>query len=129
MSREILFRGKKFDGEWIYGSVHYSGKSVFISRKVGCAYGYSQVNSRSIGQYTGKNDKNGRNIFEGDVLKVSITDDFEPCEFKEVVFWDEKQCGYCVREQGAPDPFPLGDCDLENSVVIGNIFDNPELMA
>ena len=134
MNREILFRAK-CSGVWRYGSyVHFDKKPIhdcyntkyrdFIV--VNGVYGenhYPITEFSSIGQYTGLKDKNGKKIFEGDVVIIG-----EKLKAK-VIYYDG-----AFRMQSEFSPTPVDTTDMgymmrEFSVrVIGNIHDNPELI-
>ncbi len=120
--REILFRGKNIDnGHWMYG--------VPISLKNGETYmnfefmGWidrALVIPEAVGQYTGLTDKNGTKIFEGDIVDVNNA-------LLRGRFWVEyEETGgtFIVKDKNDRRYF-LGGC---NCTVIGNIFDNPELI-
>lgn len=127
--REILFRGKKDNGEWVQG--YYSPVNMPI---VGCmghfinegGYNAVEIIPETVGQYTGLTDKNGKKIFEGDIVKF--------CDIKGVINFG-MGC-YCVKTN-KPDwksrNNPAIDIVLneyENELeVIGNIHDNPELLG
>ena len=134
MAREILFRGKRIDnGKMVEGSYcpkkagNYEGdrfveeiQHLIIVNMNGGGYQYAEVDPETVCQYTGLTDKNGRKIFEGDIVKDSSCDLY-------TVNWSDENGMYEVRQY---------DCSMENfetffacdCEVIGNIFDNPELM-
>lgn len=128
MDREILFRGKCVDnGKWVEGCfwkdiwgdnteyIYYDGEDY-------------EVIPETVGQYTGLNDKNGKKIFEGDIVKTkkygkiighSNVADFDIFQvvYKSAVFrLENHNRGFNLVGNGA---------DYE---VIGNIYDNPELL-
>ena len=128
--REILFRGKDIAGKWHYGvPLVFSEDYVCMS----APHTYNKkVETNTVGQYTGLTDKNGKKIFEGDVVKYKNTDG---AVYKGVtlivigkVVYNEKTTSFAVYgkdEIGAKycDYFPI-----KNIEVIGNIHDNPELL-
>ena len=116
MNREILFRGKRADnGEWVYG--YYSFNPFFKRGEMFVFSDYSyvyHVDPSTVCQFTGLTDRNGVKIFEGDILKW---DEKEwGCPFFETVTWNYELFGIRQREW-------KNFCE-----VIGNIFDNPELL-
>ena len=125
--REILFRGKTEKGEWIEGDLYQSRlKSIFmISRYTEHGNRMTEVvNPETVGQYTGLTDKNGKKIFEGDILDCG----------DRVVFvkWHD----YCGTWDCDFIKYKGGQCSngvtpvewKYRAVIIGNIHDNPELL-
>lgn len=115
--REIKFRGKRLDnGKWIYGSLVILNGRCFIFNDE-CR---AEVDPSTVGQYTGLKDKNGKEIYEGDIL----TDKYESIG---VVEW---QNGGFVVNLGDVDILQIADCfdDSYQMWTIGNIHDNPELL-
>lgn len=71
MTREILFRGKLLNGgEWSYGNLIVKLSDMAIITPDDTPLGkYGQIDPATVGQYTGLTDKNGRKIFEGDIIR------------------------------------------------------------
>ena len=130
--REILFRGKRVDnGEWVYGLLCRVGNTYANIRRMDTKVLYS-VLTNTIGQFTGLTDKNGRKIFEGDILKIYPDCDY--CEDYSISTVYSYNGVLCVDYRGDDfDSTALGfindvndDADFE---IIGNIYDNPELVG
>lgn len=126
--REILFRGKRIDnGEWAFGffTESPSGNFYITETVCGCA-SPKRVDSETVGQYTGLNDKNGKKIFEGDICRVCL--DPEICVGK--IIWDDKIASYNILFYDGKCVLPLDLWLARNNPVwievIGNIHDNPE---
>lgn len=130
---EIIFRGKREDnGEWIYGSIVSfedgrksimpSKAKVFRQQKTTtiCCNECYDVDSATVGQFTGMYDKGNRKIFAGDILDYG---------FSTVVTVEYiKEQGRFAGRKGN-SLFPLQDEKHSQCFrVLGNIFDNPELM-
>ena len=128
--REILFRGKQVDnGEWVEGDIHKNTEfSKAHIHPNGERVRSFDVLPETVGQYTGLTDKNGRKIFEGDIIicKKEICGNFiDSCV--EIGFVEMKHGAFGLhRKQGYYRPFKdwLEDYEYE---IIGNIHDNPEL--
>lgn len=127
--REIIFRGKRvLGGAWVEGNLVTQGKQKFIDTFNNSAnsglyfshHNFTLVIPSTVGQYSGLTDKNGKKIFEGDIL-LTTEDEYFDGEYKaEVIFSDGE---FCAVGQQVFDP-----CDFEYCEVIGNVHDNPELL-
>ena len=140
--REILFRGKcnevgKYNGQWIEGFYGEDDGKPIIARSTDHGLIGYFCEPDSIGQYTGLTDKNGRKIFEGDILSIAqkgngIGDYFYPplkYPSNAIVKWDK--CSWMweiIAEQRYYLTFPDAWCHFECKI-IGNIHDNPELLG
>ena len=129
MQDRYLFRGKRIDnGEWVQGVPSYGedGKIEEIEVWDGEDITFYSVFPGTICQCTGLKDKNGRLIFENDILSGHIDVEFPEDETRKRVVWHEN--GWCTNEPGCDDYEELDDFDSENFEVIGNMIDNPELL-
>lgn len=136
--REILFRGKSGDG-WHYGLLTKYGNHKW--RVIEEDNNMVTVKTNTIGQYTGLTDKNDTKIFEGDILQG---DEYPYCSdgdynyYVEVVWFDNGCCGFGLCTHKNPKSSVRGisdgncewfdDFDSNNWLVIGNIYDNQELV-
>ena len=134
MNREILFRGKRTDnGEWVEGYLcecHHkdTGKYDYaIQEMFENGYIMHEVIPETVGQYTGLTDNNGKKIFEGDILGAHLDVNYPEDETIAVIVWANN--AWCIQELGA-EPDIIGDDELKNDgwEIIGNIYDNPELL-
>jgi len=124
--REILFRGKRLDnGEWVEGNfvnlwlIHYKKHQPIITDDKGVSF---DVDPSTVGQYTGLTDKNGKRIFEGDIVEGR---DYDAEDGYGVVNWEDG--AFYVSNDSWNGTF----CDNYwgyDFEVIGNIHDNPELL-
>lgn len=140
MSREIIFRGKsEVTNEWVYGSLVKVGNESHI-------VGFDEVDldghhlsycsdrpiftkQGTIGQFTGLHDKNGKEIYEGDIVQMHI----ENGNILLVVTWNLEVGAWLLKLKGCniEGLRTLGEWLRDSSSVIqvvGNIYDNPELL-
>ncbi|RGM40973.1 hypothetical protein DW982_12270 [Phocaeicola plebeius] len=125
MNIEIKFRAKNKIG-WIYGYLSYAN---ILNKKVMCIYdgnGDCIVDIDTIGQFTGLHDKNGNDIYEGDIIQLQCKENKYNC----LVDWNINLGAWCISiDNKCLGVKPLGEWLREDSfIVIGNIFDNPELL-
>lgn len=125
MNREIKFRGKRIDlGEWVYGSllIGFTGITYIVTMHdhiLGMTTMH-EVDEKTVGQYTVLKDKNGKEIYEGDIVRL---EQWRP-SINEVLF---NRGGFCFRSSKDDTFYPDGKY-LEEGEVIGNIYDHPELL-
>lgn len=141
MKREVLFRGKRksldedFDGEWVEGDLFHNlirdGRENEL--RIGDIYfdkctndevhgtGCWLVYPETVGQYTDLCDKNGKKIFEGDIVKCAMVYDSASAFKSKTEIVAVEYIDGCF--------YPLYDCKKKEIEVIGNIYDNPELLT
>lgn len=156
--REILFRGKRTDNaEWVEGSLfqedgwtavgaggeksscyiiekepldircYITGNAAFADNE------FIQVSEKTVGQYTGLCDKNGKKIFEGDILRACLNPEICIC----AVNYNDNIAAFIANPVEHETQFltfldyKIAEHEVGESVwfeVIGNIHDNPELL-
>lgn len=134
MENRYLFRGKRKDNrEWVFGHYyefmgkHYIFESPFTSRNL-----VYEIDLTTICRYTGLDDKNGKQIWERDIVDGHIKRGaaFITC----LVLWNESKARFDVRAKGCNFPMTLDEVAGDISVggldyeVVGNQFDNPDLL-
>lgn len=134
MENRYLFRAKRIDtGEWVEGYLSYP----FCTEKGNESYYFYAkdsldffcrcvVDASTICQCTGRNDKNGKLIYENDIM-VAYYDEENP-EHGTYVMVAWREYGWVTVENNSDDPCPLDYFTQKHFYVVGNIFDNPELL-
>lgn len=128
--REVLFRGKVSDnGNWIEGSLIVgrdleSGEFIYIVSPLSAYYTEAKkVIPESVSEFTGLTDKNGKKIFEGDVVRFSYNENDKDPKFYSIEWKSDRACfGYGETAD------KMLEVDALHCEVIGKIHDNPELL-
>lgn len=132
MNREILFKAKRKDnGKWVegyYRRIPCMGmlEHYIMPRNPKNRMEQYAIDPDTICQYTGLTDKNGKKIWENDILKANLDESYPEDITYIKILWNE--CGFCVNENYSTDIWTLEKWDAEHFQVCGNIFDNPDLL-
>ena len=142
MDDRYLFKAKRIDnGEWVQGvPFEIEGKTIilikdnenllrthYLEENMWTAEIYAiEVDPSTICRCTGLKDKNGKLIWENDIMVAHLDDDYPEDETYIRILWHGS--GFCSKEKGSEDMPQVDEFDQEHFEVIGNIFDNPELL-
>ena len=128
MENRYLFRAKRIDnGEWVVGNYQHrfdllgNGEHYIFSSKNHNSWEYAEVDPSTICQCTGLRDKNGKMIWENDIIRCG--------ECTTYVSWNMKYASWVLTKSDWIYHHFFGESqNPEDCEVIGNIFDNPELL-
>ena len=126
--REILFRGKRVDnGKWVQGDFVSSGCGIaytdYLNEHGDIGEVFCKAIPETVGQYTGLTDKNGKKIFEGDIVKNQY--DKNKYQYFKIFYCNRTYCWRVKNKYAMSGNLCNVIGDIE---VIGNIHDNPELL-
>lgn len=126
--RTIRFRGKAH-GRWIYGGLVYSDNiepAIYfeVGNKVYKRIDWAYVNPATIGQFTGLTDRNGEEIYEGDILAI------EGIKYPRhyIVSWNTEKLMFCIGDTPLYALLEAGSTTMREYIVCGNIQDNHKLL-
>lgn len=124
MNREIKFRGQQINTKkWVYGYL-YRNKGLYVICE-NIRYAEEEpIFLDTVGQYTGLHDKNGKEIYEGDIVKYR---DSTGQHIEKVIF--DKGCFYAGVHCGSSTRVAPKLINTRITEVIGNEYDNPELLG
>lgn len=128
--REIKFRGMNLCGKWVYGDLRHDRMCMPDGKlKDYISVCGEPIHPKSVGQFTGLTDLNGKEIYEGDIVEISLQFSAKQglkrkFHLPAVVRWDERRARFVVISKEILDSIPDSECVS----VIGNVHDNPELL-
>lgn len=130
MEDRYLFKAKRLDnGERVQGALllHDTDAATIFNQHPadGSLQGF-EVDQSTICQCTGLKDKNGKLIWENDIMVAHLDENYQEDETYIRILWHRS--GFCSKEKGSEDITPVDKFNQEHFEVCGNIFDNPALL-
>ena len=131
--RENLFKAKRKDnGKWIEG--YYQKRYDLLGNEEHLIFHvdshtvweYAEIDTETLCQFTGLRDKNGKRIWENYILMAHLDESYPEDTTYETIEWGV--AGWVTHEANSVDRQYLDEFDLEHFEVVGNIFDNKELL-
>ena len=134
--RDIKFRGFTINEEkygngkdgWIYGNLLLLDNKKAQIQDINDDNFFKFIDIKSLGQYTGSKDKNGKEIYEGDI--IFIKGETKLLDIKGKVEYSNILAQFIITNTGniVNEAESLGDYEEEDIEKIGNVYDNPELL-
>ena len=132
MENRYLYRAKRKNWRelpkekwWVEGYYAYMQPYHYIMPKDNFD-SWIEIDEKTLCACTGLKDKNGKLIWENDIMVAHLDDSFPEDTTYARAVWNNN--GFCTKEQGSEDILPLDKFDQEYFEVCGNLFDNPELL-
>lgn len=131
---EITLNGEKIKGEWVEGYYCHCIEAVGVHESYpaiqqvddGSLY-FRKVLPETVGEYTGLTDKNGKKIFEGDIVVINTSNNCGNINgFTGIVIYHD--CGFELQNIEDMDCYECMWYENIELEIIGNIHDNPELL-
>lgn len=125
--RQIKFRGKETSkpNRWMIGHYYEENGASFIWVKGEMKNWPIEVDAETVGQFTGLLDKNGKEIYEGDIILLGKNKTYTA----QIVYRNDSLRIYSVGGYFIGDLDYIRQCGIDYCEVIGNIIDNPELLT